>query len=131
MEGIVLEGVVTSGLGKGAIFMSIDYYKEKIKEKLGFDPYPGTLNLRVDKEQTSLLKGINPIRIESFKKDGKNFGGASCYKARINNINGSIIVPDLTENEEDVVEVIAAINLKSKLGIKDGDKVKIQLENLQ
>ena len=129
MGGMVLEGIVTSGFGKGAIFMSIAYYKEKIKEKLGFDPYPGTLNLRVDKEQTNLLKGIDSIRIESFEKDGKNFGGASCYKARINNINGSIIVPDLTENEEDMIEVIASVNLKSKLGITDGDNVKIQLEN--
>ena len=77
MGDIVLEGIVTSGLGRGAIFISIDYYKIKIKEKLGFDPYPGTLNLKVDKEQTDLLKEINPIRIESFKKDNKTFGGAT------------------------------------------------------
>ena len=126
---MVLVGIVTSGLGKGAVFMSIDYYKKNIKEKLGFFPYPGTLNLNVNKEQTHLLKNIPPIRIESFKKDNKTFGGASCYKIKINNIDGFIIVPDLTEHEENMVEVIAPVNLKSELKIKDGHKVKIQLIN--
>lgn len=123
----VFEGIVTSGLGKGAVFMSIDYYKEKIKEKLEFEAYPGTLNLLIDKGQLNTLKKTGPTRIDSFKKDGKTFGGASCYKIKINNIDGSIIIPDLTEHEENMVEVIAPVNLKSELKIKDGDKVKIQL----
>jgi len=127
MGDMVIEGIVTSGLGKGAVFMSIDYYKEKIKEKLGFEAYPGTLNFLIDNEQLNTLKRIDPIRIDGFKKDGKTFGGVSCYKIKINNIDGSIIIPDLTEHEENMVEVIAPVNLKSELQIKDGDKVKIQL----
>jgi len=126
MEELVLEGVVVAGLGKGAIFMSIDYYKKEFKDKLGFDPFPGTLNLTVNKEQTNLLKNIEPIRIESFKKDNKTFGGVNCYKVKINNIDGAIIVPDLTEYEDDMIEIIAPINLKSELKIKDGDKVNIE-----
>ena len=127
MGDTALEGVVVVGLGKGAVFMSIDHYKTEFKDKLGFDPYPGTLNMSLDKEQTNLLKDINPIRIESFKKDNKTFGGVSCYKVKINNIDGAIIVPDLTEHEEDMIEIIAPINLKSELNIKDGDKIKIEV----
>lgn len=127
MGDMVFEGIVTSGLGKGAVFMSINYYKEMIKEKLGFEAYPGTLNLLIDNEQLNTLKKIDTMRIDGFKKDGKTFGGARCYKIKINNIDGSIIIPDLTEHEENMVEVIAKVNLKSELQIKDGDKVKIQL----
>ena len=127
MGDVVFEGIVTSGLGKGAVFMSINYYKERIKEKLGFEAYPGTLNLLIDNEQLNTFKKIDPMRIDGFKKDGKTFGGARCYKIKINNIDGSIIIPDLTEHEENMVEVIAKVNLKSELQIKDGDKVKIQL----
>ena len=72
MVGVVLEGIVISGLGKGAVFMSIDYYKKEIKEKLGFDPYPGTLNLKIDKQQTTLLNKVNPIKIEGYKKDNRS-----------------------------------------------------------
>ena len=104
--------------------MSIGYYKKNTREKLGFDPYPGTLNLRLGKSAASLLKKLIPIRIDGFKKNSQTFGGADCYKIKINSINGSIIVPDLTENEGDIIEIIAPVNLKSELKIKDGDKVK-------
>jgi riboflavin kinase, archaea type len=127
MEEMVFEGIVISGLGKGAVFLSIDHYKEKIKEKLGFGPYPGTLNIKVDKQKTSLLTELAPIRIEGIKKDSKAYGGANCFKIRINNVEGAIIMPDLTEHGLDSIEIIAPINLKSELKIKDGDKVKIQL----
>ncbi len=125
MGEMALEGFVTSGLGKGAVFMSIDYYKKNVREKLGFDPYPGTLNLRIDKGAAGLLKKLIPIRIGGFKKNSQSFGGADCYKIKINSINGSIIVPDLAENEESIIEIIAQVNLKSELKIKDGDKVKV------
>ena len=121
------EGTITSGLGKGAVFLSIDYYKDSIKEKLGFDPYPGTLNLEIGEGQQIQLKAISPIRIESFKKNGRAYGGASCYKKKINGIYAAIIFPDLTEHEESMIEIIAPINLKSKLNIWDGDKVSIKI----
>lgn len=126
MGDMIFTGIVSSGLGEGTIFISMEDYKEEIKKKLGFDAYPGTLNLKVDKKQLDLLKDIGIIRIESYKKDNKTFGGINCYKARINNINGAIIIPDLTKHK-DIVEFIAPINLKSELKIKDGDKIKIEL----
>ncbi len=127
MGEIGFEGTITRGLGKGAVFLSIDYYKNNIREKLGFVPYPGTLNLEVTKRQQTHLKEITPIRIEGFKKNGRTYGGASCYKIKINSINAAIIVPDLTEHEESMIEVVAPVNLKSKLKVEDGDKVKIEL----
>ena len=128
MGGKNIVGIVTSGLGKGAVFVSIDYYKTMIKKKLGFEPYPGTLNLIVDKNHSDLLKDIIPIRIRGFKKDDKIFGGVSCYKIRINGINAALIVPDLTEHEENNIEIVAQVNLKSELKIKDGNKVTVELQ---
>ena len=127
MGEIGFEGTVTSGLGKGDVFLSIDYYKDNIREKLGFNPYPGTLNLEVGKGQQIQLRSITPTRIESFKKGGKAYGGASCYKIKINSIDAAIIVPDLTEHGEDMMEIIAHVNLKSKLKVEDGDKVSIKI----
>lgn len=121
-----LEGTVVSGLGKGAVFIAIDYYKSQIREKLGFTPYHGTLNIAANKNSIVLLKSSAPIRIESFKKGGKNYGGADCYKIKIKGIDGAIIVPDLT-GHEDIIEIIAPVNLKSALKIKDGDKIKVEL----
>jgi len=124
----ILEGIVTSGLGKGAVFISIDYYKNEIKDKLGFDPYPGTLNLTIDKTQKSLLNDLTPIRIQSLEKDGKKYGGVNCYKIKINNIVASIVIPDMSEHEEGMIEIISPVNLKSQLNVKDGDKLRIELQ---
>jgi len=127
MGGVIFEGIVSSGLGKGAVFMSIEYYKNQVKEKLGFDPFTGTLNLRIDKEKITLLNDFRAIRIEGIKKDNKACGGAICYKIKINGIDAAIIIPDLTGHEEDTIEIVAPVNLKSELSIKDGDKAKIEL----
>ncbi len=124
---IYFEGTIASGLGRGAYFLSMGYYKGKLKNKLGFEPYLGTLNLHIGREKSGLLNKIMPIRIGSFKKGGKTYGGASCYRIKINGIDAAIIVPDLTEHGEKMVEVIAPVNLKSELKIKDGDKIKIEL----
>lgn len=125
---MILEGIVTSGLGKGAAFLALGHYKAQIKEKLGFVPYTGTLNIIISKNNPDIFKKIMPIRISSIKKNNKAYGGASCRKISMNGIKGAIIIPDLTEHDETLLEIIAPINLKSKLKIKDGDKIKLKLE---
>lgn len=119
-------GTIVRGLGEGTFFMSMQHYKNEVKKKLGFDTYPGTLNLKVSINQINLLKNIAPIRIDGFNSGNKTFGGASCYKAKIKNIKGSIIVPDLTKHK-DVIEFIAPVHLKSEMKLKDGDEVKVEL----
>jgi len=128
MVGEVLEGIVVAGLGEGAFFMSLDHYKKEIKEKLGFDAFPGTLNIETDKENIDSLKKLNPIIISGFKKGDKTFGGVNCYNTKIDDIDGAIIVPHINKHKEDIIEFISSVHVKSKLNIKDGDKVKIKLK---
>ena len=55
----VFEGVLFSGLGEGAYYISQPGYEKQFEEKLGFEPYAGTLNLRVreeDQEKVRLLE---------------------------------------------------------------------------
>lgn len=123
---IAFSGVIVRGLGEGAYFMSMNHYRKEIKSKLGFNAYPGTLNLKVNAKLLDVLKNKKSIKISGFKSRNKTFGGASCYRASIKNINGSIIVPDLTKHKG-VVEFIAPVHVKLELKIKDGDKVKVEL----
>ena len=121
-----INGKIVCGLGEGAYFMSMQHYQKEIKRKLDFNAYPGTLNLKVSKKQRGLLKNIKPIKINGFKLNNKTFGGASCYKAKIKNIKGSIIIPDLTKHKE-IIEFIAPVHIKTELNLKDGDKIKVEL----
>ena len=121
-----LECTITSGLGEGAFFMSMQHYKDEIKKKLGFDAYPGTLNLKINEQSIIKIKNSESIRIEGYYSGGKIFGGSSCYKAKINNIPGAIIIPDLTKHKL-VIEFISPVHLRSKLKLNDNDKIKVEL----
>ncbi len=125
-KGMILNGTVVRGFGEGAYFISMRHYQKEIKDKLGFNAYPGTLNIRVGKKQTDMFKDTVPVRIDGCKAGNKTFGGASCYRASINDANIAIIMPDLTKHK-DVVELIAPFHLKSELKLKDGDKIKVRL----
>jgi len=121
-----LTGSAVRGLGEGTFFMSMQHYQKEVKKKLGFNAYPGTLNLKVEKSELDSLKKMTPIKIDGCKSGNKTFGGASCYRARIRNINGAIILPDLTKHKN-IIEFIAPVHLKSELKLNDGDKVKVEL----
>jgi len=46
---VEINAVVFSGLSEGAYYMGMEGYRKQFRSKLGFDPFPGTLNLRVKK----------------------------------------------------------------------------------
>ena len=126
---IVLSGIVTHGLGDGTFFMSMHQYRKEIQEKLGFDAYPGTLNLKIETSQREKLNSISPIRLQGFQSGKKEFGGVSCYKAKIKNADGALIIPDFNKHKEDVIEFISALHARSELRLKDGDKITVELLN--
>ena len=123
----VISGVVIRGLGEGTYFMSMQHYQKEIKKRLGFKAYPGTLNLKIDAKKVSLLNNFKQIKINGFKQKNKTYGGADCYKAKIKNIEGAVIVPHLAKHKKNIIEFIAPIHLKSELKLKDGTKVKVEL----
>ena len=126
---IVIRGVVTSGLGEGRKYMSIPEYRRQFTEKLGFDPYPGTLNIVL--EDCSVRKVIEEyanIIIHGFEKDGIRYGGVKCAKAKIRDIPAAILLIEKTKHPPNIIEVIAPVCLREKLGLKDGDVVEIELE---
>jgi len=127
MYSLIVEGIVISGLKEGSFFMSMDHYKEKIKDKFGFDAYPGTLNLKISSDKKNLFKKISSIKIPGFKKNNKTYGSIDCYKAKINGIIGSIIFPEFNKHGENIIEFIAPIHVKSELKIIDGDKIKVKI----
>jgi riboflavin kinase len=128
---VVLEGTLFSGIGEGAWYVSQPGYRKQFADKLGFDPFPGTLNLRLRSEyedERRLLGAIPHIEIAGFRDGERTFGPVTCYKVKINDAeDGAIISAVRTHYPNDVVEIIAASNLRDKLGLKDGDTVKARV----
>jgi len=132
---ITLEGVVFTGLGEGAYYVTREHYKKQFIEKLGFDPYPGTLNLKLttdyDVKSCSELEGYPAIEIEGFESEDRTFGPVKCYPAIIENkLKGALILALRRHYDTSVIEVIAPIFLRKNLGLKDGHKVKVEVLTL-
>jgi riboflavin kinase len=126
---IEIEGVVVSGLFEGAYYIAKEGYLRQIVDKLGFEPFLGTLNVRItdDKlEKRHKLERGPSIHLEGFKDGERAFGGARCYPLTVNDeVDGALIVADRSIHDENVLEVISPLYLRRHLGLADGDKVKL------
>lgn len=123
-----LSGKVITGLGEGQYYISLEGYRRQFIEKLGFDPYPGTLNIKLDSPGVELRKKISAnIKISGFSDRNRTFGSGACFNVRISDIKGAVITPERTHYPEDVIEVIAPVNLREHLKIKDGSVVNVEV----
>jgi riboflavin kinase len=125
-----LHGAVVSGIGEGKYYMSLPEYKQQFKEILGFEPYPGTLNIRLTHASIPIRKKIDSMewtRVKGFSADGRTFGDARCIPCRIGTISCGIVVPGRTHYPEDIIEVIAPIALRRKLGVEDSDSISVEV----
>ncbi|RLG53189.1 MAG: riboflavin kinase [Thermoproteota archaeon] len=124
----VLHGNVVSGLGEGRYYMSLPRYLSSFKEKLGYTPYPGTLNIRLHERDLPKLIAIerllSPIVIPGFTHEGRRYGAVYCYLASLNRSERvHIVKPERTHHPRGIVEVISPKNLRAALSLKDGDQV--------
>ncbi len=125
---IKLTGTIVAGLGEGRYYLSIRGYTKQFETKLGFSPYPGTLNVKLDHESASARKRLEskePIYITSFKSNNRTFGGIRCYRATISGIEGAVIFPDRSHYQSDIIETIAPVCMKETLHRKNGDTVEV------
>jgi riboflavin kinase len=128
-EPLVFEGEVVSGLFQGAYYISKDGYREQIKNKLGFDPFPGTLNIRIDDKDISKrnrLVNRSCVILEGFKDKDRAFGSCRCYPLMMNNkMEGALIIADRTIHDDNVMEIISPYYLRKELDLLDGNRVRV------
>ncbi len=132
LKGIVITGVVFTGLGEGAYYVSLNGYRLQIKEKLGFDPYPGTLNLKLTEPSDlyfrELLNHRAGILIKGFSNGKRTYGSVKAFKAKVKDINAAVLLIERTHYGIDILEVIAPVNLRQALGLRDGDRVSVEVQ---
>jgi riboflavin kinase len=134
-ETIVIEGVVVSGLFEGAYYISKDGYRNQIIDKLEFDPFPGTLNVKISDEYLESRRHLDEspsIKLHGFKDGERAFGSCRCYPVKINDeVNGALIVADRTTHDYNILEIISPHYLRRKLGLADGDTIKMSFSPLR
>lgn len=120
-----IKGKVVKSFGRGARFVEI--YSEKLGFLLGFEPFPGTLNLEVDLlERDEFISALRPLTLDSFEIDNQSYGIVVCYKVLINNeIKGAIVVPKKTTHNKNIIEVIAPVELRKYYKLSDNSFISL------
>jgi len=122
---VVLKGKVFSGNKRGKRFVNLPWVKRQINEKLGFNPYIGTLNLRLPNEAgVNELREVNGIKIVPEK----GYYEGKCFKALVmGKVEGAVVLPDFPEYPPDLLEILAPVNLRKTLGLKDGVEIEVTI----
>ena len=128
-------GTITSGMGEGAYYMSMKGYTKQFKSKLGYVPYPGTLNVQLNEkkhsEAISQLSNYEGTKINSFSDGKRTFGWVKCFKSKINNkIDCELILLERTHHDTTIVEFISKNNIRKLLKIGDKSNVKVKISIL-
>ncbi|HMK95082.1 MAG TPA: DUF120 domain-containing protein [Candidatus Limnocylindrales bacterium] len=124
---VTFKGAVFSASGEGRKFMSLPWVRRQIQEKLGFTPYPGTLNLRLTEKSVQRKKLLEKIR--KFKIVPENgYCTGTLIEARIDGVKCGILIPQVPNYPRDLLEVTAASNLREHFKLDDGSEVCVTVE---
>jgi riboflavin kinase len=125
-------GQVVTGLGNGAKFLRLAWVRRELREKLGLEPFPGTLNLRVLPTARANLVAQRERFVRITDPSSPDCPG---YLLRVSlRANGRVcgevwlILPEKTIHD-DVLEFIAAVRLREHMRLSDGDVVEAVLES--
>jgi CTP-dependent riboflavin kinase len=122
-----IKGKVVRGKGTAAGFLGLAWVKDQIKEKAGFTPFMGTLNLELlspsPEEYQCYIQSRTGIIIEPLE-NGCEPG--LLFRAKVNNkVECLVVIPQIFDYPKNKVEVIAAVNLRTTLELGDGSMVSV------
>ncbi len=129
---IFLEGKLVSGFGDGGYYLSLGGYRRQFEKKLGFAPFPGTLNVFLssadDLRARAELDAKSGIPISGFSSRERKFGPAKCFKAEINSkAPCAVIIPSRSHYGNETLEIMAPQNLRKTLGLRQGSAVRVKI----
>ncbi len=127
MKNTILDGILFTGEGNGKKYLALLWVKQQLEEKLGYTPYLGTLNLKLSKESTQRRKTLLKVK-PTLICPPEGYCVGLLFKASIRDLECAVVVPQVKDYPEDVLEVIAPVNLRDTLKLMDGDVVNVSIQ---
>ena len=137
-RGLTLTGTITTGMGEGRHYISLSGYQSQFESRLGYTPFPGTLNVDLDEASVRARPQLSTqpsVPIDSWEDGDRTFGAATCYPARLEADGrqyqpAHVIIPDRTHHDDENLELIAPDKLRDELDLTDNDTLAIHLEEV-
>ncbi len=128
-KSLLVTGRVVTGMGEGGYYVGQPKYADQFKKELGFAPYPGTLDIKLEKNSLDIKETLVRMpskHVQGFTTDERTFGPVKFFPAKLKGAKVAIVLPDRTTHT-DILEIIAARNLRRSLGLKEGDLVNVEV----
>jgi CTP-dependent riboflavin kinase len=124
-----LTGIIFSDMGQASVFMALDWVQDLLVQRLGYRPFPATLNVRPKGAQdvATWRRVQSDIRGTPLTAATQSHCGAILYrvdvwgKAESEKVSGAVLVPEVDHYPQDKIEIIAPVRLKDYFGVGDGD----------
>ena len=129
---INISGKIISGAKQGAFFTQLDWVQEQCLDKLGFAPWPGTLNLEIALDHVAVIEELKGKRGLELVSPDSNYCSVHVLPVSIEGLPAAIVIPaeDVRVHPKNIVEIISPRMLKESLGFKDGDCVTLAIDRL-
>ena len=126
-----ITGKIVSGVKQGAFFTQLDWVQEQCLEKLGFKPFPGTLNLEIDNKNMAIIEALQAQKGIELVPPDSNFCSGLVFPITVEGLSGAIVAPaaDVRVHAKNIIEIISHLGLKDALGVADGDWVTVTIES--
>lgn len=124
-----LSGRIVSGVAQAAFFTQLPWVQDQCEARLGFRPYPGTLNLRLDGASADLMASVRNLEAVTLEPPGPEFCVGKALPAIVGGLKGALLLPEERVNVHgaQIIEVIAPVSIKDALGLRDGDQLTVLL----
>lgn len=129
-----LTGVIFSDLGQASSFMALDWVQVLLNERLGYHPFPATLNVRPkDTEDAQVWRRVQtdhagtPLTSASDGHCGAKLYRVEIYQEASNaKVGGAILLPEVDDYPQDKIEIVAPVRLKDHFRVHDGDQLTVE-----
>ena len=127
----ILTGKIISGIKQGAFFTQLDWVQQQCLEKLGFKPFPGTLNLEIAIENMAIIGALQAQEGIELVPPDSNFCSGLVFPITVEGISGAIVAPaaNVRVHAKNIIEIISRLGLKDALGVEDGDWVTLTIDS--
>jgi hypothetical protein len=114
-------GVVFTGSGANSRWMH--RYGNRLPEQLGYEPYWGSLNIRLPE-----VPDLGPPAIDYLGRRGERTRDYQFWRAWIRDVPCHVMVPGNRSHGPDCLEIVAPIRLRDRYDLADGQTLPVDVE---
>jgi CTP-dependent riboflavin kinase len=124
-----ITGKIVGGAKQGAFFTQLDWVQDQCLSKLGFAPWPGTLNLEIPMDQVVVIEDLNAKEGMELVSPDSNYCSGHVFPVSIEGLPAAVVMPaeDVRVHAKNIIEIISPEMLKESLGVKDGDRITLTI----